>query len=66
MREKRVKENDKQSSKRSLLISTQQVKKVIVTHKPIFLAIPIPIECKSAKDSPTCLDHLVKEYEDVF
>jgi len=66
MREKREKEKDIKNSKRSLLISSQQVKKVIVTHKPIFLAIPRPIEYESAKDSPTCLDHLVKEYEDVF
>ena len=47
-------------------MSTQQVKKVIVTQKPSFLAIPRTIECESAKDSPTCLDNLVKEYEDVF
>ena len=66
MREKREKEKEIKNSKRSLLISSQQVQKVIVTHKPIFLAIPRPIEYESAKDSPTCLDHLVKEYEDVF
>ena len=36
MKEKREKENDKKSSKRSLLMSTQQVKKVIVSQKPIF------------------------------
>ncbi|XP_068472305.1 uncharacterized protein [Phaseolus vulgaris] len=66
MREKREKENDKKNSKRSLLMSTQQVTKVIVTQKPIFLAIPRTIECESAKDSPTCLDNLVKEYEDMF
>ena len=47
-------------------MSTQQVKKVIVTQKPILLAIPRTIECESAKDSPTCLDNLVREYEDVF
>ncbi|XP_068497751.1 uncharacterized protein [Phaseolus vulgaris] len=30
--------------------------------------VPIPriIDCKLAKDSPTCLNNLVKEYEDVF
>ena len=47
-------------------MSTQQVQKVIVTHKPIFVAIPRTIECESAKDSPTCLDNLVKEYDDMF
>ena len=47
-------------------MSTQQVKKVIVTQKPIFLAIPRTIECESIMDSPTCLDNLVKEYEYVF
>ena len=66
MREKREKEHDKKSSKRSLLMSTQQVKKVIVAQKPIFLAIPRIIDCELTKDSPTCLDKLVKEYEDVF
>jgi len=66
MREKREKEHDKKSSKRSLLMSTQQVKKVIVAQKPIFLAISRIIDCESAKDSPMCSDNLVKEYEDVF
>ena len=66
MREKREKENDIKSSKRSLLMSTQQVKRIIVTQKPIFLAIPGTIDCESAKDSPTCLDNLVKDYEDVI
>jgi len=66
MREKREKEHDKKSSKRSLLMSTQQVKKVIVTQKPILLAIPKIIDCELVKDSPTCLDNLVMEYEDVF
>ena len=47
-------------------MSTQQVKKVIVAQKPIILAIPRIIDCEMAKDSPTCLDNLVKEYEDVF
>jgi len=47
-------------------MSTQQVKKVIVAQKLIFLAIPRIIDCESAKDSPTCLDNLVKEYENVF
>ena len=36
MKEKREKENDKKSSKRSLLMSTQQVKKVIVAKKAYF------------------------------
>ena len=51
MREKREKEKDIKNSKRSLLISSQQVKKVIVTHKPTFFAIPRPIAYESAKDS---------------
>ena len=30
------------------------------------LTIPRIIDCELAKDSPTCLDNLVMEYEDVF
>jgi len=66
MKEKTEKENDKKKfqEKPSHVHTTSQ--KGNSCSKAYFLAIPRIIECESAKDSPTCLDNLVKEYEDVF
>ena len=45
MKKKRESENTK-SSKKALLISSHAVNKVIVSHNPICLAIPRPLECE--------------------
>jgi len=67
MKEKREKEKDKNNSKRSLLISSQEVKKVMLSQKSIFVAFPTKtFRSESAVDSPKCLENLVKEFEDVF
>jgi len=65
MKKKRESENPKKS-KKSLLISSHAVNKVIVSHNPIFLAIPRPLECAKVEASPHCLDNLVEEFHDVF
>jgi len=65
MKKKRESENTK-SSKKTLLISSHAVNKVIVSHNPIFLAIPRPLELETLEDSPHCLDNLVEEFHDVF
>ncbi|XP_068503921.1 uncharacterized protein [Phaseolus vulgaris] len=65
MKKKRETENTK-SSKNALLISSHAVNKVIVSHTPIFLAIPRPLELEKLEDSPHCLDNLVEEFHDVF
>ena len=65
MKKKRESENTK-SSKKALLISSHAVNKVIVSHNPIFLAIPRPLECEKLEDSPHYLDNLVEEFHDVF
>ena len=54
------------SSKKALLISSHAVNKVIVSHTPIFLAIPRPLELEKLEGSPHCLDNLVEEFHDVF
>jgi len=67
MKEKRENEKEKKSSKRSLLISSKEVKKVMLSQKAIFIAYPKKtLKSESAVDSPMCLDPLVKEFEDVF
>jgi len=67
MKEKRENEKEKKSSKRSLLISSKEVKKVMLSQKDIFIAYPKKIlKSESTIDSPMCLDPLVKEFEDVF
>jgi len=67
MKEKREKEKYKKNSKRSLLISSQEVKKVMLSQKSIFIAFPTKtFRSESVVDSPKCLENLVKEFEDVF
>jgi len=61
-----MKEKEKKNSKRSLLISPQEVKKVMLSQKNIFIAFPMTLENELALDSPPCLANLVKEIEDVF
>jgi len=63
MKKKRESEN-KKSSKKNLLISSNAVNKVIASQKPILLAIPRPLVLEKVEDSPTCLDNLVKEFQD--
>ncbi|XP_068486659.1 uncharacterized protein [Phaseolus vulgaris] len=65
MKKKRESENVK-GSKKSLLISSHAVQKEIVSHNPIFLAIPRPLKLEKLEDSPHCLDNLVEEFHDVF
>jgi len=61
------KKNDKKSVKKSFLISSKEVKKVMLDHKPIFLAYPKKnLKSELAVDSSKCLDPLVKEFQDVF
>jgi len=66
MKEKREKEKYKNNSKRRLFISPQEVKKVMLSQKCIYIAFPRTLKSESAIDSPTCLEYLVKEFEDVF
>ena len=66
MKEKREKEKDKKNFKRSLLISPHEVKKVMLSQKNIFIAFPRTLTSESTVDSPTCLENLVKEFDDVF
>ncbi|XP_068463331.1 uncharacterized protein [Phaseolus vulgaris] len=66
MKQKRENEKDKKSSKKSLLMTSKQVNKVIVSQKSIFLAMPRTLECVTDKVHSTCLDDLVKEIHDVF
>jgi len=66
MKEKREIEKEKKSSKRSLLISYQEVKKVMLAQKNMFIAIPRTLENELELDSPHCLEKLVKEFNDVF
>ena len=61
MKKKRKSENTK-SSKKALLISSHAINKVIVSHTPIILAIPRPLELEKLEDSPHCLDNLVEEF----
>jgi len=65
MKKKRESENPKKT-KKSFLISSHAVNKVIVSHNPIFLDIPRPLECAKVEASPHCLDNLVEEFHDVF
>jgi len=65
MKKKRENENVK-SSKKNLLISRHEVQKEIVSHNPIFLAIPRHLVLEKLEDSPHCLDNLVKEFHVVF
>jgi len=67
MKEKREKEKYKKNSKRSLLISSQEIKKVMLSQKSISIAFRTKtFRSESAVDSPKCLENLVKEVEDVF
>ena len=66
MKEKREKEKDKKNSKRSLHNSPQEVKKVMLAQKNIFIAFRRNLESDLVVDSPSCLTNLVKEFEDVF
>jgi len=67
MKEKREKEKDKKNCKRSILISSQEVKKVMLSQKSIFIAFPTKtFRSELAVDSPKFLENLVKEFEDVF
>ena len=65
MKKKRESETEK-SSKKTLLISSHEVQKEIVSHTPIFLALPRPLTLERLEVSPHCLDNLVKEFKDVF
>ena len=66
MKEKREKEKDKKNSKRSFFISPHEVKKVMLSQKSINIAFPRTLTSESTIDSPTWLENLVKEFEDVF
>jgi len=66
MKEKREQEKEKKNSKRSLLIFHQEVKKVMLSQKNIFITFPMALESEMALDSPHCFTNLVKEFEDVF
>jgi len=58
---------EKKIFKRNLLISSKEVKKVMLSQKTIFLAYPKKtLKSESEVDSPMCLDPLVKKFEDVF
>jgi len=63
MKEKREKEKEKKNYKRSLLISPQEVKKVMLSQKNIFIAFPRTLESELVVDSSSCL---AKEFNDVF
>ena len=47
-------------------MTSQEVNRVIVSQKPIILAIPRTLECETTKVHSTCLDDLVEEFHDVF
>jgi len=64
MKKKRESENIK-SSKKALLISSHAVQKEIVSHNPIVLVIPRPLELEKLEDSTHCLDNLVEEFHGV-
>jgi len=66
MNEKRDIEKEKRNSKISLLISHQEVKKVMISQKNMFIAIPKTLENELVLDSPHCLANLVKKFNDVF
>ena len=66
VKEKREIEKEKKSSKRSLLNSHQEVKKVMLAQKNMFIAIPRTLENELVLDSPHFLANLVKEFNDVF
>ena len=58
---------EKKSSKRSLLILSKEVKKVMLSQRAIFIAYPKKNPTSElVVDSPMCLNLLVKEFEDVF
>ena len=64
---KKNEQNEKKSVKKSLLISSKEVKKVRLAHKAIFIAYPKKnLENELVVDSSKCLDPLVQEYQDVF
>jgi len=57
------KEKEKKISKRSLLISPKEVKKVMLSQKAIFIAYPTKtLKSESVVDSYMCFDPLVKEF----
>jgi len=61
MKEKREKEKVKKGSKRSLLISSQEVKKIMFSQKSIFIVFPKKtLRNESTIDNPKCLENLVK------
>jgi len=66
MKEKRKIEKEKKNSKKSLIISHQEVKKVMLSQKNMFIAIPRTLEKELILDSPHCLANLVKEFNDAF
>ena len=66
MKEKREIEKEKKNSKRSLLISHQEVKKVMFSQKNMLIAISRTLESELVLDSPHCLANLVKEFNYVF
>jgi len=58
MKEKRKKEKEKKLSKRSLRISSQEVKRVMFSQKSIFIAFPKKtLRSESMVDSPKCLEN---------
>jgi len=62
-----MKRMKKKSVKKSLFISSKEVKKVMLAHKAIIIAyLKKNLKNESMVDSSTCLDPLVKEYQDVF
>ena len=57
MREKKEHEKEKNCSKRSLLISSKEVKKVMLSQRAIFIAYPKKnLKSELAVDSPMCLN----------
>jgi len=71
MKEKRENEkneqNEKKSVKKSLLISSKEIKKEMLAHKDIFIVYPKKnLKNELVVDKSKCLDPLVKEYQDVF
>jgi len=64
---KKNRKNEKKSFKKGLLISSKEVKKVMLACKAIFIAYPKKnLKIESTVDSSKCLNSLIKEFQDVF
>jgi len=65
--EDQIKMKKNKSTKTSLLISSKEVKMVMLTRKTIFITHPKKcLKLESTLDSSKCLDSLLKEFQDVL